>query len=52
MPVYILPQSKIVSVADSDDGKTLDETNLEISKQNALIFAQSLIIFHNCKRQL
>ena len=41
MPVYILPQSKIVSVADSDDGKTLDETNLEIAKQNALIFAQS-----------
>lgn len=41
MPVYILPQNKIVSVADSDDGKTIDETNIEIAKQNALVFSQT-----------
>lgn len=43
IPVYLLPQEKIVDVADEDtiDGKNIEATNLEIAKQNALIFSQT-----------
>ena len=43
MPVYVLPQNRITSAADSDseDAKSLEQTNLELAKQNAAYFTES-----------
>ncbi len=42
MPVFVLPQAKIVSSADEgiSDGGTADDTNLELAKQSAAFYAQ------------
>ncbi len=40
VPVYVLPQDKITASADTADDLTVEETNLELAKQNASGFAQ------------